>query len=166
MSIPNSQFSLPPLPPPNHKFAFYICDSFCLVNKVNHIFRGKNFVSSKPREDLQAEQGSRIRRGWDSHLGGEDLAPQGAVSLPSTALRRLLRRATSKADLDPSLDAGVTLVASALVLAIAGGGVPSGRRRHTGPLPPGRGAREEQCGEPDCASVRQPSGVWALQLMS
>ena len=75
------------------------------------------------------------------------------MSLPSAALRRLYRRATSKADPDPSLDAGVTLVASALVLAVARGGVPGGRPTHTGPLPPGRGAGEEEHGEPDCASV-------------
>ena len=34
MSIPVSQFIPPPaFAPGNHKFVFYICDSFCFVNE-------------------------------------------------------------------------------------------------------------------------------------
>ena len=61
--------------------------------------------------------------GWESHLGVQDQASQELVSLPSAPLRRLRRRATSRADLDPSLDADVMLVASALALSAACGAV-------------------------------------------
>lgn len=153
MSIPISQFSPPPLPPPNHKFAFYIRDSFCLVNKVNPIFRGR-LLFLVSLEGAPGRAGSRIRRGWDSHLGGEDPAAQEPVSLPSAAPRRLRGRATSKADPDPSLDAGVVLVASALALSVAGGGV-------RGPHALGTGAGEEGRGGPDCASAPAQRGLGA-----
>ena len=75
---------------------------------------------------------------------------------PSAALRRLRGRVTSEADPDPSLEAGVTLVASALALAVAGGGGRAGAAQAPWTAPtgePGGGAWRSRLRQAGCAAV-------------